>query len=152
MTDYRRIFTPDSGTLLDIVVLNVSLDDWQRLLNFVSKTYLTAYSEDGERQTMPDVSTIFANRLKRSITWEILLPGFTLNCHFFVPQVIELDLLPNEVDSNDKAEAVFAVMRNIADCLGKRVFLVPESSGSDDQIRDSAICVAESDGSFTYLT
>jgi len=49
-----------------------------------------------------------------------MLPGFTVNSHFFLTDEIELNLLPEEVNSREKADAVFALIKGIAQLLGRR--------------------------------
>ncbi len=50
-----------------------------------------------------------------------------MNCHFFCVEEIELDLLPNEVDTEEKAEAVFEFMAEVGRMLMREVVLTPEN-------------------------
>ena len=143
--DYRSIFKPDAGTLLDIMVFNVQVKDWQHLLASLSKRYSLFYSEDGVSKSLPHADSIFQARLQRSVMLEIMLPGFTLNSYFFLDSEIEIDLRPEDINSEEKAAAVFEFMMDISKYLGKEVFLTPEyGSGSVDKRRELALCVANS--------
>ena len=44
MIDYKRVFQPDSGMLLDMLVFDVTLDDWRRVLKHLSASYELIYS------------------------------------------------------------------------------------------------------------
>jgi hypothetical protein len=74
---------------------------------------------------------------------EIMLQGFTLNSHFTSTNQIQLNVLPEDVNSAEKADAVFHLMRGVANALDKHVFLTPElGSATDDELRQNALCVA----------
>jgi hypothetical protein len=138
---YRDIFVPDSGALLDLKVFDVTANDWQALLNFLSTNYLVNYSEDGDPKPLPDYATISHVREQKGVSLEVLLPGFTVCSYFFLDDEIELDLLPEHVDSREKADAVFALMKGIAGLLRREVLLVPETSTSNpDELRKMAVC------------
>jgi hypothetical protein len=146
---YREIFAPDCGTLLDIYVLNVTPDHWQALLEFLPTKYDLAYLEDGLAVPLPDFATIWRRRSEKALMLKVVLPGFTVNSHFFLEDEIELDLLPEDIDSAEKANVVFALIKDIARLLQKEVLLVGKSSITDpEELRRMAICSCDpSDGS-----
>jgi hypothetical protein len=78
-----------------------------------------------------------------------MLIGFTVNCYFFLVNEIELDLLPNDVNSWDSAEQVFKLMKDIASILKKDVFLTPEhDTANAEELRNMAVAIADAiDGS-----
>jgi hypothetical protein len=138
---YREIFAPDSGALLDIYVFDVTAVDWQAVLNFLSAQYVLVYSEDGLAEPLPELATVWQRHNEKSLTLKVLLPGFTINTHFFAVEQIELDLLPEDIDSAEKANAIFALIGGIARLLKKEVFLVQEhGSASPEELRQMAIC------------
>jgi hypothetical protein len=138
---YRDIFVPDSGALRDIFVFDVTAVHWQSLLHFLSANYVLIYSEDGVVEPLPEFSTIWQRHEQKSLTLEVLLPGFTINAHFFLNDQIELNLLPEDVDSPEKAEAVFTLIKAVARLLKKEVFLVQEhGSATPEELRQMAIC------------
>jgi len=78
---------------------------------------------------------------------EILLPGFTVNCHFLPTSDIEMNVNPEDIDSFQKAEAVFQLMSDMAVQLNREVYLVPEfGSATRENIRSLALCVADPRG------
>jgi hypothetical protein len=142
---YEKIFAPNEGMLLDVLVFDTSMQDWQTLLDYLSTKYTCIYSESGVVGPLPKVEAIFRRRNEVSVFLECVLLGFTLNCYFFVVDQIELDLLPNDVKSAHSAEQVFALMRDIASVLKKDVFLIPEYGSADvEELQNMAVAVADS--------
>ena len=138
---YREIFAPDCGALLDIYVLEITPVHWQALLDFLSAKYELVYLEDGAEKTLPDFATIWKRHNEKALTLKVVLRGFTVNSHFFLEHDIELDLLPEDIDSFEKAEAFFELIRGIARQLHKEVLLVSETSITDpEELRQMAIC------------
>lgn len=126
------------------MVFGVNSDDWQHLLNHLSTSYLVIYTEDGVQCTLPDMESITRNRDTKTLALEIMLPGFTVNSHFFRSDEIEMDVLPEDVNSLEKANAVFRLMIEIASLLDKQVLLTPEFGSADaEKLRQLALCVAE---------
>lgn len=142
--NWKQIFEPDSGTLLNIVVPDVQSSDWQRLVTRLGRTYSIKYSEDGVERPIPDVNSIFNARLQRTVLLKIVvMPKVALHCHFFMKGEIELDLLPDDINTEEKAGAVLKAMTETSKCLGKEVFLMPEGCVSpNNELREMAICTA----------
>lgn len=138
---YREIFVPDCGALLDIYVLEITPVHWQALLDFLSAKYELIYLENGAEEALPDFATIWKRRNEKAVTLKVVLPGFTVNTHFFLEDDIEMDLLPEDIDSFEKADAVFELIKSIARVLQKEVLLVGETSITDpEELRRMAIC------------
>lgn len=138
---YREIFVPDSGALLDILVFDVTEHHWQSLFSFLSTNYELKYLEDGVVQPLPELNEIWQRADQKALTLQIILPGFTANAFFFGRDQIELDVLPEDITSAEKADAVFKLMKGLARTLDKEVFMVQEQGGaSDEELRKMAIC------------
>jgi len=141
---YKDIFVPDSGALLDIRVFEVMPDDWQKLLDYLSSHYQIVYEEHGQTKPLPRFDEIIKKRETSTASLKIGLPGLTVNCYFFDANQIEMDILPEEVDSPSKAEVVFELMIAIAHLLNKEVLLMPEAGAADPEtLRRMAICSAD---------
>jgi hypothetical protein len=126
------------------MIFDTSLGDWQTLLNYLGTNYLLTYTEDGSPAFLPDAEKIFQMRDEKSVALKVMLLGFTVNTHFFSQHEIEMDLLPEDVNSSDKAEAVFRLMIEIARLFNKDVFLTPEFGiATPEQLRAIAVCVAD---------
>ena len=137
---YREIFVPDSGALLDVHVFDVTPEEWQSVLNFLAANYDLHYFEDGAACPLLPFTTIRKHQQKRATSLQVQLPGFTINTYFFLDDAIEMDVLPEDVDSLEKAQAVFMLMKCIARLLKKEVFMVAESSFDDEELRQMALC------------
>jgi len=148
---YRAIFSADSRALLEITVFEVGVDDWQRLLDHLAARFLLIYSEDGVQTPLPKFEIIRQRRNQATLLMEVMLPGFTINCQFSDDGQIQMDLLPEDVNSSEKAEAVFQFMLAIARLLNKRTFLVPEYASADSQrLCEMAICMADPENSSVF--
>jgi len=87
------------------------------------------YSEDGEPRDFPDYSTISRRRNLVTTTLELNTMKSISIC------------LPDDVDSEAKAEGIFGLMRTIAETLKKRVLLTAENAGATQQwSEEHAIC------------
>ncbi|HKO41927.1 MAG TPA: hypothetical protein VJU84_01450 [Pyrinomonadaceae bacterium] len=124
----RDVFYRD-GSLRDIYVLETTNDDWQKLLTFLnSGKYKVAYELDSTEKPLPsDFSEIQKCMGEVRQLLSIYIEGVRLNCHFFCTDEIELDLAPNEVDTEETAEAIFRFMAEIGRLLEKEVILTPEN-------------------------
>jgi hypothetical protein len=128
MTDYsivlkswKNIFESDCGTLRDILAPEATASDWQSLLDYVSTNHQIQYSEDGTVCSLPPLETIGQRSEKVSVALSIQMGGYTINSHFFIPGEIEMDLLPDKINSEDKAKSVFDFLNSMARVLDKEV-------------------------------
>ena len=157
MTDYsivlkswKKIFEPDCGTLRDILAPEATANDWQSLLDYLSTNHKIQYSEDGTICSLPPFETIGQRREKVSVALSIQMGGYTINSYFFIPGEIEMDLLPDEINSENKAKSVFDFLSSIARVLDKEVFLTGEGvNGNVAQLRNAAVLFVNSAGQFS---
>ena len=64
-----------------------------------------------------------------------------MNTYFFLDDVIEMDVLPEDVDSLEKAQTVFMLMKCIARLLEKEVCMTGETSITDkEKFKQMAVC------------
>jgi hypothetical protein len=140
----KRIFAPDDGLLLDIWVFDTAVKDWQLTLDHLAAKYSCVYSEDGNITSLPSADVIARRRNEVSVSFEVMLYGLTVNCHFFETGRIEMDVLPENVNSSEKSQAVLDFMKDIATVLKKVVYLVPErGSASSKELQELAVCVVD---------
>lgn len=146
-SDWKRIFKPDQGVLLGVWVLDGDPADWLALLDWACQEYQTTYFEDGTETTLPGFPLILERVKTVTPLLRIDLGGFSANAHFCSADEIELEVLPEKVDSEAKATAVFKLMTGIARLLGKQVTLAAEQVTLDArQRRGLAVCIADSNG------
>src|SRR6266849_5487841 len=94
---HKQVFVPDSGSLLDIRLFDITLEDWQSLFHYLSSRYKINYSGNGISRPLPNPGAVWQISRERAVLVEISLLGFTVNCHFFDEEEIEMDLRPEEV-------------------------------------------------------
>ena len=141
-TTWIEVFKPDSGMVFEIRVYGITARDYDVLLPLLIQRYPAVYSEDGETRDLPNYSTITRRRDLVTTTLELNIVGVQVRCWFAEDNEIDLDLLPDDVDSEEKAEGIFRLMRMIAETLQKRVFLTAENAGATQQWSvEHAICV-----------
>ena len=143
---YRHAFEPD-GSLLDVVVLDTTVADWNRLLQVVQQ-HADAVSLTIREVEVPipvDVAQIFEVSLHSLTILRATLSEIVLCGYFFTPDEIELDLDPRAVATTASAEQLFALLADIAVALGKEVLLTAESIHHTPWFRVSPV-----DGTVTF--
>jgi hypothetical protein len=76
-----------------------------------------ASHEDSESKDLPDYNTIISRRNLVATMLELNIAGVQVRCWFAEDDEIDFDLLPDEVDSQEKAERVFGLMSTVAETL-----------------------------------
>lgn len=90
--DIKWIFEPD-GSLIDIYVQEISLNDWRKVINLINEKYEVKY--DGtkridEQYTIEYLTDATGEMESKSAT--IHLGEIQVNCHFFLDDQIEFDI------------------------------------------------------------
>lgn len=138
---WSEAFKPDSGIVFEIRAYGTTAKDYDVLLPLLIQRYPAVYSQDGETRDLPDYETIARQRNLVTATLELDIVGVKVRCWFADDNEIDFDLLPDDVDSEAKAEAIFGLMRTIAEALKKRVLLTAENAGATQQwSEEHAIC------------
>ena len=150
LSEWKRIFEPDQGVLLDLSTLDGDPADWQTWLDWACQNYRTTYFEDGTETALPRLALILERVKAVTPLLRIDLGGFSANAHFSSADEIELDVLPESVDSEAKAAAVVKLMTGTARLLRKEVILAAEHGSLDArQRRGMAVCIADSNGNLS---
>jgi len=125
--EYKIEFISD-GSLRDIYIKDIDLDDWQAFIDILRSMDLELkYEVDGKVSNLTEFIKDIVLDCERSHLLRILLDEISINCHFFMSNEIELDLDPKEIDSEDKAKIIFNFMSEIGNTLKKEVTLAPEN-------------------------
>ena len=132
---WKEVFAPDSGTLLDVRVYDTTAADYDRLLGMLAMQYRVLYLEDGNAKAkdLPDYTTIIRRRDLVSVSIAVDVVGVEVKCFFWGENELTLDLRPEDVDSADKAQGIFDLMKAIANTLNKRVLLTAENATATRQ-------------------
>jgi hypothetical protein len=128
---WRQAFVPDSGILLDIRVYGTSQDDYRALLPFIASHFSAQYVRDGVALEVPNYDVIVRDSENVSAFVKIDVTGVQVNLWFHSQKEMNLDLLPDDVDSVVKAKSVIDFMKTIAMLLKKRVLLTAENASAD---------------------
>ena len=123
------VFEPD-GSLLDAYVFDVSVTDWQHVLDVVrTRGWWFEYTSDNSSLPLPeDVREIFDHRGDAATTLHIRpAAGILINTHFFCVDEIEFDLDPREFRGQDQIDVLCSFLRTIGSALGRSVVLTPEN-------------------------
>jgi hypothetical protein len=139
---WKRAFPPGEGSLFDIRVYNTNERDQDQLLAMLVSRYQVRYMEEGiEKDGIPDYSEITDREMIANKFIKIDVFGVQVNCHFFTVEEMALDLLPEDINSPEKADAIFELMRLIAIVLKKRVLLTFENaSATEEWAEKHALC------------
>ncbi|AKQ45939.1 hypothetical protein TH63_10245 [Rufibacter radiotolerans] len=132
--DIKWIFEP-SGSLRDIYVQDVSLADWEKVVDLLNENYPLKYGIAGEEKSFSqidkqDIISYLTDETGemycRSVT--IDLGGVHANCHFFLSEQIEFDINPKGVTSFEDFEKVVKFMQSISWTLEQQVTLTDENT------------------------
>lgn len=125
--DIKWIFEPD-GSLIDLYVQEVSLDDWRSVINLINRKYKVKY--DNASQIDADYAINCLNDRTNEIesrSASIYLGEIQLNCHFFLPDQIEFDINPLEVNSIHDFELIENFMFDISSEIRNQITLTAEN-------------------------
>lgn len=129
------------GSLRDLYVLDTSESHWHLLVEFLRDSeYPLEFFVDQEPSPLPaSVAAIFSVRKRASPLLRIGVDGFTVCCHFFCPDQIELDIDPREVDRAERFAQLCAFIESVGLVLERSVLLTHENRPECPFIRfDSA--------------
>jgi hypothetical protein len=118
------------GSLRDIYIYDVTLEDWDRLLNLLKLLYPL---ESDEKIIADSIREIIPIAQERGFLLRIMIgDGITANCHFYIseghPSPIEFDIDPREIQSVYGMKKVLQFIRQMGNELHKEVFLTEENS------------------------
>ena len=139
---WRQVFQPDCGTLLYIWVYGTTEADYRTLLAMLASRYEAKYlRDDVEQNAMPDYRVIDEDNNLVSVRVRFFAHGVLVHVWFGDDERMDLDVLPDEVDSPEKAQAIFHLMKELSSVLNKRVLLTAENvSATQEWSEQYAIC------------
>jgi hypothetical protein len=150
---WKEMFRPDCGMLLEIRVYGVDEVDHRSLLGLLVEHYKAVYVRDGKDQPhVPDFSVIERDFDVASVY--VKFYAADVRIHFWCDgkDEMNLDVLPEDVDSYEKATGVFNLMKDVARLLNKRVLLTAENfSATQEWSEQFAFCsINPTDDEVTY--
>ncbi|WKL48016.1 hypothetical protein Q1W71_24090 [Flavobacterium pectinovorum] len=127
------IFEPD-GTLRDIYVENVTIEEWMILIDFLNFNHVIRYGPTGENQLTNIIDLEYSIQylndktgLMESKCASIIIDSIIINLHFFTIDQIEFDIDPREINSFEDYKKVANFMNQISEKLEKPVILTGEN-------------------------
>jgi hypothetical protein len=125
----KWIFEPD-GTLRDIYVENVDIEDWKILIDYLNTNYTVKYSSSEVNK----IDKGYVIQLLTDLTGEmdlktvsIIIDDIIINTHFFSINEIEFDVQPEEINSVISFEKILNFMNEISRILNKQLILTGEN-------------------------
>lgn len=114
------------GSLRDIYVQGTEAVHWVRFDRLLSR-YECTYTFDGVTIPFPGSHSVLGNRNGTHLL-SILLDGpIVINCHFFIPEQLELDISPEEIAGPSDHNQVLSFVESLAYTLQLTVDITPEN-------------------------
>lgn len=127
--DIKWIFEPD-GSLRDIYVQDVTLFDWNILIDFLNLNYHIRFGEDESDQIDKEyVLKYFTDETgeMESKALKIDIAGINIHCYFFLPDQIEFDIDPKKIATVRDFEIIENFMFSVSKVLKNQVTLTEEN-------------------------
>ena len=126
--DIKWIFEPD-GSLRDIYIQDVSLSVWDEIIVYLNKNFSLTFGD----KTKIDKDYVLkylqqTNQQNACQPLIINLEHIKVHCYFFIPEEIEFDIDPKEINSITDFELIESFMVSISKALGLQVTLTAENS------------------------
>lgn len=126
--DIKWIFEQD-GSLRDIYVQDVSLKEWEELIDFLNSEFRLSYSGEDQidkKYILKYLQDTSGKMESKSLT--IDLGSIKVNGYFFLIEQIEFDIDPKEINSIHDFEKLEDFMTSISELLQAQITLTAESN------------------------
>lgn len=126
------------GSLRDIVIVNTTIDDWEKLYSELTLGEYELAFECGDSHTPPpNVRELLAGggMHDQCPRLRVTLGASKLNCFFYCKEEIEFDLDPRDVSSEDEFLRITDFIRRLGTVLEKDVVLTDENVHEFELIR-----------------
>mgnify|MGYP003398753257 CR=1 FL=1 len=131
--EIKWIFEPD-GTLRDIYVENVNIEDWKILIDYLNANHILKYGPSNDIKIVNKADKDYLIKLLSDETGEmelktlsIIVENIIINTHFFTIDEIEFDIEPREINSETDYEKLLSFMNEISKILNKPLILTGEN-------------------------
>jgi len=126
----KWIFKSD-GALRDIYVQDVDQSDYRKLINLLNSEYKIKFGE----KNSPQIDFSYIQRMWTdesdelgSTSLTIDLGGVLIKSHFFIPEQIEFDLAPRQINQLSDLNLIIDFMSAISKTIKKQVTLTNENN------------------------
>lgn len=114
---------------------NVSIEDWGKLIDLLNSKYIVRFGVNGEDTNPNQIDKEYVieylhdeSGKMESKSVSIDIDHITMNCHFFMPDQIEFDIDPTEINSIEDFEKIENFMVEVSKLLENQVTLTAENS------------------------
>jgi hypothetical protein len=114
------------GSLRDVYIQDVTLADWTALLTLAAE-HPHKHSFGGQECPLPDIETIFKDSGHAHLL-RVFVGEVAINCDFFIPTEIELDIDPRHVQTAEDHLNVLAFLEQLSTATMKNLAVTAESS------------------------
>ena len=128
--DIKWIFEPD-GSLRDIYVQDVTISDWENLIDFLNLNYDIKFGENEKNQIDKEYVIQYLKDETgemESKSLKIDFNGVNFHSYFFLSDQIEFDIDPREIKTIKDFESIEKFMVSINKTLKNQVTLTGENS------------------------
>ncbi|HEV7302207.1 MAG TPA: hypothetical protein VGN72_22910 [Tepidisphaeraceae bacterium] len=138
--DWQRLregLQPD-GALRDVYVLKADEQHWDRFLAALPRSPYRWQLTHGERSAAKPLSRfrdLQFRETNHALLRVTLAPDLVLACHFFSAEEIELDVVPNDLQSDDAVCMLIDFMRWLGQVVDRPVVLTHENRREDVILR-----------------
>jgi len=136
ITDWEEIkwiFKPD-GSLLDIYIKEVDIEDWKNIIDFLNNNYSIKFGIHGQNIIINKINKEYVTKLLTSNNENlesriasIEIDQISINTHFFWDKQIEFDIEPREIKNFLDYEKIVDFMYKISEVIDKEVILRGEN-------------------------
>jgi len=127
-TDIKWIFEQD-GSLRDIYVQDISLQEWEKLIDHLNDNFSLTYSDKHKIDKKYVIEYLKDKRVKMESKFlTIHLGQIQVKCYFFLAEQIEFDIDPKEINSIKDFEVIESFMTSISEILQEQVTLTAENT------------------------
>lgn len=121
----------EDGSLRDIYIRNVTLDDWRRWIDYINSNHQVEFkigsTLQGNRIDLDLVTAYWKDAEQEGLSASINLGDIIVNCFFFDKYEIENDITPKEIKLLEDHEKLLEYLKSISILLGMRVELTEEN-------------------------
>lgn len=128
--EYIKWFFEDDGALRDIYVLDSTISDWEKLIDFINRNHTLKFGEDNANQIDKEYVLAYwedKTHEMESKSIRIDLKGIHIHSYFFSPYQIEFDIDPKEIKSIKEFETIQKFMVSISKTINKPIILTDEN-------------------------
>lgn len=138
------------GSWRDIYLLETSIDDNLKWINFVNENYRIEWfngltQKDENKIDFEVVKQFWNGNHDFCSTAKVFIEHIQINNHFFIDKEIENDIDPREINSIEDHERVLKYMSDLSLLLDKPIILTPENDKEIVLMKVSKVGIEYSD-------